>query len=102
MNKNEISHIPYSSFSNSNWYIYWDKDYAHMQEQQLLVVWHNGSEALAFYDHGKLEELVEEGGIEGTLPYYNSLPEEDKEEFISICYEFIEDVKYEFKRKYRI
>lgn len=98
MSEKELSYQLYSEFKNSNWYIYWDKEYAYLKETQLLVVWHIASEVIAYYDYGRLEVLLKSDKMDETLPYFKTLPEDDKTLFTSICHEFIEDVNYKFKR----
>lgn len=95
-NNDELSYRLYSEWKTSNWYIYWDRDYAHIKDQQLLVVWYAKSDSCTYYDYVKLKQLLAEGTAQNGLTYANMLTPSDINEFKAICHEFVYDMDREF------
>ena len=92
INKGELSYILYSEFKDSDWYIYWDKEYAHLKDSQLLVVWYAKYENYTYFDYGHLIKLMKSKSVANSLPYSALLKEADALYFKRICEEFITDV----------
>jgi hypothetical protein len=95
----ELSYQIYSEFKDSDWYIYWDKEYARVKKHQLLVVWYAKSDAYAYFDYMNLVALMEKGDVLSALPYTKNLPPEQTNYVLSIFNEWISDMDEVFKDK---
>lgn len=95
----ELSYQIYSEFKDSDWYIYWDKEYARIKKHQLLVVWYAKSDAYAYFDYMNLTARVEKGDVLTALPYTKNLSEKEKTYVLSIFKEWLSDMDAQFKDK---
>jgi len=95
----ELSYQIYSEFKDSDWYIYWDKDYAHVKKHQLLVVWYIKSDTYAYFDYMNMSSLMEKGDVLSALPYLKGLPPEQGNYALSIFREWLCDMDIHFKDK---
>lgn len=98
MSKPLTYHV-YSEFKNSNWYAYWDREFAKTKQHQLMLVWHINEADHVPYDYVTLKALLKERKAETGLPYMQKLSQYDIKEFIQICEEFCTDVDLEFDTK---
>lgn len=93
---NEPWYQIYSEFRDSDWYIYWDKEYSRAKKYQLLVVWHIKAETYVYYDYVTLKPLIAAGTAHTGLSYAPNLSSGAINEFTSICKEFLADIDVEF------
>ncbi len=87
----------YSEFKDSDWYIYWDKEFSRIKPYQILVVWYITGDSYVTYDYNRLSELLKENTAHTGLPFVSSLDDANIKYFTKICNEFIADVDYHFK-----
>lgn len=93
----ELSYQIYSEFKDSDWYIYWDRDYSCLKKYQLLVVWFAGEDGYTYYDYVTLKKLLGSSKTPETgLTYVGKLTKEQIKEFVAICEEWCADVDLEF------
>ncbi len=93
----ELSYQVYSDFKDSNWYVYWDKDYAYIKDAQLLVIWHAKADACVYYDYSHLKPHLKDGTFFKSLSQIaQSIPQSDMDELVKIANEFIADMDVEF------
>ena len=96
-NKSEdLSYQVYTDFRDSNWYIYWDKLYAHIKPHQLLVVWHITQDSGTNFDYITLKNLITDNTVKNVFSYADTLNNEDFVMFLRICSEFIDDMDSKF------
>lgn len=95
----ELSYQIYSEFKDSDWYIYWDKEYSRVKKYQILVVWFAGEENYTYYDYVTLKALLKANKSQDGLQYVNKLSQKQIKEFIAICEEFCMDIELEFGTK---
>ncbi len=96
MNDTELSYQIYSEFKNSDWYVYWDKEYSRLKNYQLFVVWFVSEENYTYYDYVTLKSLLKTKSPHKGLPYVDRLSQAQINEFIDICEEFCADIELEF------
>lgn len=92
----DLDYQVYSDFKTSDWYIYWDKDYAYTKNSQMLVVWYIKVDNFTNYDYVTLTKLLKTDSAHHGLPYSATLSESAIKEFTSICKEFVADMDLEF------
>lgn len=96
----DLTYQVYSDFKTSDWYIYWDKEYAKIKKYQLLVVWYVGEDSPVHYDYVTLKLLLSNNKAETGLSYLHKLSKTNVSLFLTICEEFCVDVEREFSTKY--
>ena len=96
MSNIELSYQIYSEFKDSDWYIYWDKEFSRAKKYQLLVVWFVNEYEFVNYDYITLKKLIQADSAQNGLPYVNQLSESQIKEFLTICKEFIADIDLVF------
>lgn len=100
MIETELSYQIYSEFKDSDWYIYWDKEYSNLKKFQLLVVWFAGEDGYTYYDYVTLKKLMDTTQTPQTgLTYIGKLSPAQIKEFIAICNEWLADIDMEFDTK---
>jgi hypothetical protein len=96
MNANNLSYTIYSEFKDSDWYIYWDREFSRLKDYQLLVVWFVSEDNHTYYDYITLKKLLSSNTSQNGLQYVHKLSEKHIKDFVSICEEFCKDVDKEF------
>lgn len=97
MSDNELSYQVYSEFKDSNWYVYWDKEYAYVKEHQLLIMWHiKDNENQIYYDYKHLKPQLADGKFVAFIKDMKVASQADIDELVKIAKEFLADIDVEF------
>lgn len=97
MSERELPYQVYSEFKDSNWYVYWDKEYAHTKELQLLIIWHIKDDTnQIYYDYKHLKPQLADGNFVKFIEGMKVASKEDIDELVKIAHEFIADLDVEF------
>lgn len=88
--------MAYSSFLNSNWYIFWAISDAKTKEEEVLAVWYANDETLPHFTYRELKGI--------TLPKLKKLlaldiPDKEYEEALKTIKIWLKEVDKEYRKE---